>query len=313
MSSQIDLKRMRYVLEVARAEAITTAAETLGVTQSALSRSIAEVEETLGLPLFHRLPRGIKLTEAGERFVHGARRVLSDIDGLVAHVREPRDLVGGRLRIAFAPSGYVDHGARAVRDFAGQYPGVGIDIVTGSTQALCPRFINGEFDVMVGSSSYLGKWRDLEMQQLAPMNMACMVRFEHPLATRNEPLRELDVLQYPIILPRSVEPMYSDVAARLALHGLPSLEPRYAVDDFSTILRIVRHTDAMYVLMSPYADFSGAGRHAALLQDAIELPTHHITVAFVGGRPRTAAALRYAELLQESLAKICRSQLQAVG
>ena len=302
MRHHIDLRRMRYVLEVARSQAITTAAETLGVTQSALSRSIAEVEDALGVVLFDRLPRGIRLTEAGKRFVDGAQRVLGVVDDLVTHVREPQALLGGRLRVGVAPSGYVDHSARALRDFAREHPGVGIDVVTGSTQALCPRLISGDFDLIVGSSSYLKRWRELDLEPVARMHFACMVRFDHPLATRNEPLREYDVLQYPFVMPRSVEPTYSDMAQRFAAHGLPPFSPHYAVDDFNVILRIVRHTDAIYPLMSPYSDFGGAGNHAALLQDAIEYPEHHITLAYAAGRPRGAAAVRFAELLRTHLA-----------
>jgi len=288
---------MRYILEVARTGAISTAAETLGVTQSALSRSIAEVEGVLGVQLFQRLPRGIRLTEAGRRFVNGARRVLSDIENLVAHVREPRDLVGGRLRVGFAPSGYVDHASRALRDFARAHPAVALEVVTGRTQALCPRLLDGELDLIVGSSSYLKRWRELEIKPLARMHFACMVRLDHPLAVRNEPLRELDVLQYPFILPRSVEPTYSDVAQRFAHHGLPALEPRYAVDDFNVILRIVRATDAVYPLMNPDPQFSGLGQYAALLQDALELPIHYVSVASASTRPKSAAAERFASLM----------------
>lgn len=55
----LDLKRVRTVVEVARTGSITTAAQTLGLTQSAISRSVAELEVALGQRLFDRLPRGI--------------------------------------------------------------------------------------------------------------------------------------------------------------------------------------------------------------------------------------------------------------
>jgi len=300
--SQIDPKRMRYILEVARAEAISTAAETLGVTQSALSRSIADVESALGLQLFHRLPRGIQLTQAGQRFVVGAQRVLSDIENLVAHVRETRDLVGGRLRIGFAPSGYISHARRALQDFSRLHPAVSIDVVTGTTQTLCPRLLAGEFDLMVGSSSYLRRWRDLEITPLTRMHFACMVRLDHPLVAPNGPLGEIDVLRYPFILPRSVEPMYSDIAQRFAHHGLPAFQPRYTVDDFNTILRIVRVTDAIYPFMSPdQRTFEELREYVALLDDLIEIPPHYISIAHATTRPKSAAAERFGCLMAQRL------------
>jgi DNA-binding transcriptional LysR family regulator len=76
---------------------------------------------------------------------------------------------------------------------------VSIEIETGSTQELCPRLLNGEVDLLVGSSSYLKRWREIEIKPLARMNFACMVRRGHPLTAANEPLREIDVLGYPFV------------------------------------------------------------------------------------------------------------------
>ena len=302
MRSQIDLKRLRHVLEVARAQAITTAAQTLGVTQSALSRSIAEVEDELGTALFHRLPRGIELTPAGERFVRGARRVLGDVDALIAQTRSARELGGGRLRIGIAPASYVVHASRALAAFARQHPGVALEVMTGSTQALCPRLLNGEFDLLIGSSSYLKRWRDLELEPVAAMHVACMVRTAHPLLTATEPPREIDVLRYPLILPESIEPIYSDIGQRFVHHGLPPFQPHYVVEDFEVARRLVGSTDAVYPLTHPDPGFGRIGRHVALLREVLKIPPHFISIARAARRPQGAAAQRFGELFAESLA-----------
>src|SRR5512139_1815609 len=101
----VDLNRMRMVVEVARAEAITTAAQVLGLTQSAVSRGVAEVEAALGVRVFERLPRGIRLTDAGGRFVARATRLLAEVEDLVSEVREARARVAGRLRVGVTASG----------------------------------------------------------------------------------------------------------------------------------------------------------------------------------------------------------------
>ena len=305
LHSSIDSKRMHYILEVARAYSISTAAETLGITQSALSRSIADTEIELGVRLFNRLPRGVQLTQAGERFVAGARRLLEDIDALVNHVREAHDLLAGRLRIGVAPSGYIDHASSALRTFALMHPDVTIEVVTGTSQTLCPRLLNGEFDVIVGSSSYLQRWRELDIRHIAPLHFACMIRREHPLLALGESVREIDVLQYPIILPRSVEPGYSDIGQRFAQHGLPALVPRYSIDDFTTIVRLVRATDAIYPLM--YTDtekIKPLMAYVALLPGIVEMPVHHISVAYARARTRSAAAERFEALLATKLQKV---------
>lgn len=317
MRGQIDLKRMRHVLEVARGQSITTAAETLGLTQSALSRSLAELEESLGTVLFQRLPRGIRLTAAGERFVAGAKRVLGDVEQLISNVRQAGDPLGTRLRIGIAPAGYVSHASEALAAFAREHPAVAVEIVPGSTQALCPRLLNGEFDLIVGSSSYLKRWRELEIRPLVRMHLACLVRPGHPLAAPSDaardpmrdPMRdpprdgprEIDVLGFPLILPESIEPIYSDIAQRFAHHGLPPFQPRYLIDDFDLVRRIVGATDAVYPLMHPDPQFGRLGRHFALLRDALKVPSHFISLAYASSRPKTAAAQRFEALITRKL------------
>lgn len=299
---QIDLKRMRYVLEVSRAQSITTAAETLGVTQSALSRSVAEVEDALGTPLFLRLPRGIELTSAGARFVSGAKRILGDMETLVAQVRDADELAGGRLRIGVAPTRYQHYIVRPLVDFAAEYPGIAVETVTDTTQSLCPQLLNGEIDVLVGSSSYLKRWRELELVPVTPMHFAVLARPQHPLTQSSEPLREIDVLRYPWVFPPSIEAIYSDVGQRFAAHGLPPFQPRYVVEYFPAMRRIIESTDAVTPFHHPDPDFADLGRIFAVLPNAIKLPPHVLSLAYCATRPKSAAAHRFQELLVWHLA-----------
>lgn len=301
MRSNIDLKRMRYVVEVARAEAITTAAQTLAITQSALSRSIAEVEEELGIKLFHRLPRGVQPTEAGKRFVARAQRLFGDIDDLVADVKDSKDLATGRLRIGIAPATYIGHTTTALRNLAAEHPGVAIEIVSGTPQSLCPRLLHGELNVIVGSSSYLKRWRELKLKTLAPMEVVCMFRRDHPIAALNE-VTELDVLDYPLILAETVEPMYSDIAHRYIHHGLPMPQPQYVTDNFRLIREVVSVTDAFNLVMHPHASwFANLERDFYLLKGVVKLPPHEISVAYSPMFPITEVTERFEQLLVASL------------
>ncbi|MBS05195.1 MAG: hypothetical protein CMQ24_21165 [Gammaproteobacteria bacterium] len=295
----IDLKRMRQVVEVARAEAITPAAETLSITQSALSRSIADVENQLGVQLFHRVHRGVKLTEAGERFVARAKRLLSDIDDLIADVTTADELDTGRLRVGAAPAGYAGYTVASMRDFVEENPGVSVEMETGTPQALCPALVRGELDLIVGASAYLQRWRELELRALLPMQFACMVRKDHPLAGRND-LSELDVLQFPIVLPRSIEPMHSDIGLRYAHYGM-RLQPQYVTDDFTMTTSIVSATDAFYPIMHARRSFADLEEQFHLIRDVVEIKPHDVSIAFARSLPKTRAAERFEELLATSL------------
>ncbi len=295
---QIDLRRMRTVVEVARAEAITTAAETLGLTQSAVSRTVAEVEDALGVRLFERLPRGIRPTDAGQRFVARARRLLTDADDLVSEVRATPTLVTGRLRIGLTSAG--SQATRPLARLAAGYPGVAIETVNGTAETLCPRVLQGELDLVVGPSSYLRRWRELEVTRLARMYFGCVFRKGHPLAGAERPSEE-EVLGYPVILPESVEPTYSDIGQRYLHHGLPPLQPRYVTDDFDLALRIVYRTDAFYPLMIPSDSFEELERNFFVLRDGVEMPLRYLSYARAAHRPRTALVEAFEALLVEHL------------
>ena len=120
--NQLETKRLRYIVEVSKSGSITTAAETLSITQSALSQNIAEVEDVLGVRLFNRLPRGVLLTEAGEIFVARAKSILYEVDELFTDVLESQQLVTGRLKIGVTPAGFIAHLRRAITDIATEYP-----------------------------------------------------------------------------------------------------------------------------------------------------------------------------------------------
>jgi DNA-binding transcriptional LysR family regulator len=294
---------MRTVIEVARAEAITTAAQTLGLTQSSISRCVAEVEEALGVRLFDRLPRGIQLTDAGHSFVARARRVLAEVDDMISEVREAPGRMTGRLRIGVIASGA--HATWALATFAEAHRDVAIETVTGPPQSLCPKLHHAELDLIVGSSSYLQRWRELDVTVLARLHFACMVRKDHPLSEIDDP-SEVEVLSYPAILGESVEPTYSDIAQRYIHHGLPRFQPQYVSDDFALVQRLVRKTDAFFPLMHPSESFGGLESEFLMLRDAVEMPVHHVSFARAVHRPKTAAMEAFEQLLVDRLGPASR-------
>jgi DNA-binding transcriptional LysR family regulator len=299
-SGVIDLKRMRAVVEVARAESVTGAAETLGLTQSAVSRSVAEVEDALGVLLFERHARGLRATPAGHHFVEGARRLLGEIEDLVSGARQESARIAGRLRVGIISTGA--NAAWAITAFARTYADVAIETRTGSPQELCPRLQQDQLDLIVGTSRYLRRWQELVVTVLSPLHFACMLRRGHPLAERAT-VSEREVLTYPVILPETIEPTYCDLAPRFIHHGLPPFRPHYVTDDFALACRIVRDTDAFYPVMHTSETFGGLGASFALLRDAIRIPSHELCVAQPARRPLSAVASAFRQLLVERYAK----------
>src|SRR6202007_1181384 len=98
----MELRHLRYFLAVGEEQHYGRASRRLRVAQPALSRQIQDLEEELGFKLFERLPRGVKLSAAGELFLQDARRILREVsEAVVRAARVPR-CQSGTLRVGFA-------------------------------------------------------------------------------------------------------------------------------------------------------------------------------------------------------------------
>src|SRR5260370_14937079 len=122
------LHQIGYFLAVVDHNGINAAASTLDLPQPTISGSIRALERDLGVPLLHRVGRGMVLTSAGHSLVGPARRMLRDVvtaeSSLVDAAGRPR----GRLDIATMPPLAVDPVARLVGAFRREYPGVAVRI-----------------------------------------------------------------------------------------------------------------------------------------------------------------------------------------
>ncbi|MFF4407592.1 transcriptional regulator CynR [Streptoverticillium reticulum] len=100
----LELRHLRYLLAVAEHGNFTRAAEDLHISQPTLSQQIKQLERTLGVQLLDRTGRTVRLTDAGEAYVHHARRALRDLAAAERAVHDVQDLSRGHLRLAVTPT-----------------------------------------------------------------------------------------------------------------------------------------------------------------------------------------------------------------
>lgn len=113
---------------VVEANSFTQAARNLGLTKSAVSRRVSDLEDELGVRLLHRTTRRLSLTEAGERYVEHARSALREARAAEDAATELQRLPRGRLRINSPMSFGRLHVAPAIPSFLGRYPEIEIDM-----------------------------------------------------------------------------------------------------------------------------------------------------------------------------------------
>ncbi|MFJ9818394.1 LysR family transcriptional regulator [Streptomyces sp. NPDC101151] len=174
---------LRAFLEVARAGSFTVAARALGWTQSAVSRQVASLESALGGgPLFDRLPRGVRLTEAGRALVPYAETVAESLHGAVRELAALREVAGGRLRFgafASADAALVPH---ALAAFRARHPAVRVEREEGLTPGLLDRLAAGRLDLAVVSSTGRAPLDAYDLHHLLDEPLYVAVPAAHPLA-----------------------------------------------------------------------------------------------------------------------------------
>lgn len=133
----MQLSALRYFLETARLGSIRRAAEFLYVAPSAVSRQIALLEQTYGMPLFERHAAGVRLTAAGEVFARQARATVRDFERLHSEIDDLQKLRRGTVRIASVEPTVATVVYRAIAEFARTYPGITYEVkVIGGISAI---------------------------------------------------------------------------------------------------------------------------------------------------------------------------------
>ncbi|MFI1973593.1 LysR family transcriptional regulator [Streptomyces wedmorensis] len=136
-------------LAVARAGSFTAAAHTLGYTQSAVSRQVQSLEDEMGAELFERLPRGVRLTEAGRVLLPHAEAVRDRLAAARAELASLRTLDGGLLRLGAFSSATASLVPRAQAAFRARHPGVVVTRVEGPSVKHLGLVSAGEEDLAV--------------------------------------------------------------------------------------------------------------------------------------------------------------------
>ncbi len=293
-----DLRKLRHVVGVAELGSFTAASRALAITQSALTKSVADVEATLGIKLFERLPRGIALTEAGAAFVPRAERLLADSDELMRDVGDLQSLAAGQLRLGVAPAAFAGFLEHTVSAFARVYPGVRITVTEGQLEDMAQAALNGTQDVLVGATNYLSRWTELETITASELRIYMIARRGHPLADQRDRPAPQDLLAYPIILPASGLLTDAELAQVYTRAGLTPRPPHYVCDDFPLVRQLVKSTDALSPVVSLPAARARFREEFVVLEDVLEFEPYAVGLAWRRTRAPSPAVAAFADVFR---------------
>jgi DNA-binding transcriptional LysR family regulator len=233
---RINADLLRTFIEVARLEHLGRAAEALQNDQSTVSRKIARLEHEVGVPLFERIGRSIRLTKAGRRFVARAERILNEIRDAVAEAAGTVSAETGEVHLGFLHTVGARWLPERLARFLEQYPGVRFILEEGTSGEVVAGLLDGRFDLGI-----LGppppNTPELEVVPLFRERISVVVPVQHRLVGRaSVTLR--DVAGEPLILPRSRTGLRRVIDDAFARQGL-SEHMAYEGDDFAIVQGLV--------------------------------------------------------------------------
>lgn len=201
-------------------KSFVAAAESLGLTQPAVSRSVRELEQTLGHPLFDRSTRGAELTRRGRDFLDAAESgLLQILQGAKAVVGD----IGAQevVRVGALPNVCSQFLPKVVATFKSEFPAVRMVISPGTNRALLSELRLGKTDLVIGRLSSSEDMRGLIFEALYDEPLVFVLHPKHPLAALPASLQ--DVLEYPLVLPPEGTIIRQEVSRYLAGHGVGRL------------------------------------------------------------------------------------------
>ncbi|MGJ7525873.1 LysR family transcriptional regulator [Variovorax sp. GB1P17] len=290
------IRQLRAFLAVYQLRKLSTAAQRLFVTQSAVSMLIRQLEEGLETRLFDRTTRSLKPTAAAEQMMVTVERILRDVDSLSNDFRELATLERGRVTLAITPTlaGFLL--PDAMRAFNEQHPKVRVLVNDCAPDQFISRIIGEHVDFGIGTPERPGT--EVEVQRLMRDHLALVCRSDHPLA-KARVVRWSDLGRHPVITVRpgyGVRPLIDGTAAEAGV----TLDVVNEVSFLSTAIWMT--AAGMGASIMPSA-FARAEADPSLVIKVLSAPrvARDISVVIKRGHSLSAAARAFIEALKRSL------------
>lgn len=229
-SAMIELRHLRYFVAVAEELNFSRAAERMHMAQPPLSAAIRQLERDVGVELFVRTTREVKLTDAGRAFLDGARRTLADAERAAEDAKRAAAGEIGLLRIAYSWSTRFETLPALGRAFRASHPDVELLAQELWNARMPAAFGNGSVDIGISLCPEIAA--DLELASIRKERMVALLPEAHPLAREEAiPLSALAAEEF-VVFPREIAPRLHE--AFMAIFRRAGFEPRVRNESFHT-------------------------------------------------------------------------------
>lgn len=182
----MEWQQLEYFQALAKHQNFTKAADELALTQSALSRSIAKLEEELGVPLFDRKVRGVTLNQYGEILLPYVNRVIQEINQAKQEIRDLDNPYQGTISLAFIHTLGSSFVPDLISVFREKYPGIQFQLTQDSTRKIMNLLEAGEIDLGLCSPNEQMKNKYIESVVAIDEPLYLIVPKQHRFAERTK-------------------------------------------------------------------------------------------------------------------------------
>lgn len=287
------LDELQWFVVLAETEHVTDAAAELGISQPTLSRALVRLEEQVGVLLFDRVNRRLRLNAYGHILLEHARRSISEIRSATERIAELRDPDTGTVRLAFLHSQAGWYVPDLLRRFRTEAPRVRFELFQGAAHEIVERLAGGEADLAITSPRPEGfRWRGLYMERL------CLaVPREHRLAGRTR-LRLADAGAEPFV---ALAPDFGlrQLTDELCLEAGISPPVVFEAMEIPTMEGLVAAGFGVAVVPVPRPERAEPG--AAYVPLSESSARRQIGLTWHGDRPLPPAAARLVEFIMQNV------------
>jgi len=240
----MEFRQLQYFVKAAETMNFTEAAAAVFITQSTLSQQIKQLEEELGMLLFDRIGKHVRITEAGHVFLTHARKILLDVQKGKQAITELNNAAIGELNIGVSYA-FTSSLFPVLAPFSTKYPGIKISIISDNHVELEKKLRLAELDLIVAYHNESDD-EDLEMQPLFSSSIVMVVAKNNPLAQlKSVNLKQLAELE--LILPGKGFSSRTFINELFYKHKM-SPNIKIELNDVHTLLSLVQDGDWATVL-----------------------------------------------------------------
>jgi len=288
----MQLHQIEAVVAITETGSFRKAAEVLGRTQPTLTKTVKALEESINLVIFYRTPRGVQLTEGGERLYKRACTVMADVRAMQDEVKQLAGFDGGRVRIGVSPVGGTVIMPRALRQFRKRWPHVEIDLINVMYPDSVSQLREAAIDMVLGPVPELDTHGSVIIERLFDIDMVVATHATNPLRhTRH--LAELSEAHW--IIHGSKEGPSSLFAGTFAGRVGPMPKAFTNCHSLSATIALIQETSAFCVLSQQLFDTIAPSHGIVVVPIADRLPKFQLSLVTQKTRPLTPAAADLAQ------------------